>query len=344
MIRLLFFCFLCVCLSACAPRGEFGFASPSPGATVQDIWVANFRPVDPPAQGDRSPPRPERLQFSKARISIPPTHELGQIEWPVGKPNAATDFVTLSIDPIADKKSFARAVARDDSDNTGETVLFVHGYNTRHPEAVYFAAQIANDFEVPSPVTLFSWPSAGVSAGYLYDRDSALIARDQLEQVLIALTQNGRKVILLGHSMGNQVIMETLRQIEISGSLDIPRKIESLIMVSPDIDGELFYTQARRIRQLPPRAVIIAARQDSALRISARLTGRSNRLGSSTDRRAVRDLPIAVVDASEFKDGQSNHSIGLTSPSAISIFRNIDPGNLPGQVRRAQTVKITELR
>ncbi len=339
---------ICACfavLTACAPRGEISFGAPVPQASVHDIWIANFRATAPPAEGDRSPPRPTTLQFEKAEVSVPPSHSTGQIEWPRSTPNAATDFVTLSAETFASPVRFAQALAQSEKAVTGETFVYVHGYNYTHGEAVYQAAQIVHDYEVPSPMVLFSWPSAAAPVGYLYDRDSALIARDQLEQVLVALTrEQGRKVTLLGHSMGNLLIMETLRQIELSGSLNIAEKIDALIMVSPDIDGELFYTQARRIGQLPNRSVIIAARQDSALRLSARLTGRENRLGSATDRRAVRDLPVVVIDASDLADGGNNHSIGLTSPAAIAILKNVDPDSLPGEVQESAIIKLVDLR
>ncbi|MGC1495568.1 MAG: alpha/beta fold hydrolase [Sulfitobacter sp.] len=272
------------------------------------------------------------MSFQKTIVSVPQAHQSGQIEWPKGKPDAATDFVTLSNQPYADMPTFVSQIAKHDQNNTQETMLFVHGFNVRHAEAVYQLAQISHDFEIPSQTVLFSWPSAGVPAGYLYDRDSILIARDQLENVIRALTrQSGRKVTLLGHSMGNLLIMETLRQIEIGGDFDVEKKIGALIMISPDIDGELFYTQASRLKQLPQPAIIIAARQDKALRLSALLTGRTNRLGSQTDRSSVRDLPFTVIDATDLGGRGPNHDIALTSPAAISVLKNLDQRLLPGE-------------
>ena len=312
---------------------------------MHDVWIANFRPTDPPAQGQRSPPRPDRLSFQRAAVSVPPTHTVGQIEWPDGAPSGLQNFVTIEQQDIPSAADFARRIARADTGATGTTFLYVHGYNYTHGEAVYQMAQIAHDFDVPSPTVLFSWPSAGVPVGYLYDRDSTLIARDQLEEVIVALTrQPGRRLEILGHSMGNLLIMETLRQIEISGSVDIADKIAALIMISPDIDGELFYTQAARLRSLPRNTVILAARQDRALRVSALLTGRTNRLGSETDRAAVRDLPVAIVDTSQFaRDGRS-HAVPLTSPSAIAILRRAQENPRVISGRSDRVIDLSSLR
>lgn len=321
-------------VSACAERGEIQYGTPSPGAKVQKIWVAKFRTSLEPEPGQLSPPRPTKLTFEMNEVSVPKGHQTGKIEWPRNTPDAETDFVTLSTQEFPNIGSFAANVAKADKLRTGGTVLFVHGYNYTHGEAVYQLAQIVHDFETPSPSVLFSWPSAGEPAGYVYDRDSVLIARDQLEQVIIGLTrQPGRKLVIMGHSMGNFLVMETLRQIEISGSVNIGAKIDALFMISPDIDGELFYTQAARLKRLPDPSVIVAVDQDKALRLSALLTGRTNRLGSQTDRKAVGNLPISVVNASNLAAGGSNHSIALTSPAAIAIIKNLEVTALPGETK-----------
>ena len=329
--------------AACAPRGEIEFAPPVPGAELHTIWTAKFRSDRQPGQGQRSPPRPEKLVFERNQISVPKTHQPGQIEWPKGLPDAATDFVTLSQETVNGIDTFAQAVRNSDGKTSQPIFLFVHGYNYTHAEAVYQMAQIVHDFDVPAPPVLFSWPSAGVPFGYLYDRDSALIARDALEDLLIALTNvPGAEVTILAHSMGNFLVMETLRQMEISGSINIEKKIAELIMISPDIDGELFYRQASRLRDLPEPTVILAAKQDKALRLSARLTGRSNRLGSETDRNAVRDLPVLVIDTSALGANGSNHSIPFSSPTAIAILKKAGPDNLPGETVEPGLVRLTD--
>ncbi|WP_160170255.1 alpha/beta hydrolase [Sulfitobacter noctilucicola] len=325
MIVRLLLVLLTVCtLASCAPRGVIAVAEPAPDSRLHDIWVASFRATVEPEAGQTLPPRPKAMTFERQRIAVPPTHQTGQIEWPKGLPEPAKNFVTADTAYYESIGAFSNAVRAADLTATGNTFLFVHGYNYTHGEAVYQMAQIAHDFEIPSPPVLFSWPSAARAAGYLYDRDSVLIARDQLEDLIVALTRSpDRKLIIMGHSMGTFLLMETLRQIEISGSVDIPAKVESLILVSPDIDGELFYTQAARLSKLPDPSLIIAAKQDKVLRLSAFLTGRTNRLGSETDRGAVGDLPITVVDASNLGTNGTNHSIALTSPTAITILKNL---------------------
>ncbi|MEM8542182.1 MAG: alpha/beta fold hydrolase [Pseudomonadota bacterium] len=332
-----------LCLTACAERGELLFAEADPNATKHKIWVSKLRSdVQAGAQG--SPPRPSELSFEAITVSVPTTHTPGNIEWPDGKPNAQTDFVSTNKSGFEDISEFAAEISRADTVGRAETLVFVHGYNTRHAEAVYQLTQFVHDFEVPVPPVLFSWPSAGVTAGYLYDRDSALLARDHLESTLIALTQNGRKVVLVGHSMGSYLIMETLRQIALKGSLDIESKIEALALMAPDIDGELFRDQATAIGELPDPFILMVAEQDRALRISSLLTGLRPRLGSQTDRAIVGDFPISVVDVSDLAaGGEFNHKIATTSPAAISILRQMTMQAPPGETHIGALVVLSQI-
>lgn len=310
-------------LSGCAERGVLEFSTPDAFATTHKIWVSNFR-SDIQADARSAPPRPDTLSFEVIEVSVPATHTPGKIEWPDGPPDARTDFVSVGQSQFESIDSFVADVARADCSGRAETLVFVHGYNTRHAEAVYQLAQFVHDFDVPVPPVLFSWPSAGVTAGYVYDRDSALLARDELEATLVSLTRNGRKVVLVGHSMGSYLIMETLRQIALKGTLDIDRNIQAVTLMAPDIDGELFRDQAMAIGDLPDPFILLVAEQDNALKFSSLLTGRRPRLGAQTDRAIVGDLPISVVDVSDLAaGGQFNHKIATTSPSAIAILRRL---------------------
>ena len=118
------------------------------------IWVANFR-SDVQADASGAPPRPLDLSFEAVSVSVPATHAPGKIEWPDGPPDASTDFVTIGQRQFETINRFASDVARSDQSRLNETLVFVHGYNTRHAEAVYQLAQFVHDFEVPVPPVLF---------------------------------------------------------------------------------------------------------------------------------------------------------------------------------------------
>ncbi|MEM1362771.1 MAG: alpha/beta hydrolase [Pseudomonadota bacterium] len=338
-MRLIFFAMICVLLLGCAPRGVIESGAPAPEASVREVFVARFR-QDTGQVKNFGARRPGELSFERLSVSIPPTHQVGQVEWPRGTPDARTDFVTVDSETYPDMASFARAIAASDRSGERESVIHVHGYNTTHGEAVYGAAQVAYDMDVPVPMVIFSWPSAAQTKGYVYDRDSALISRDQLEELIVTLADDpGRDVFLTAHSMGSYLLMETLRQIEVSGRLDLHTDISGVTLLAPDIDPELFRQQATRIGDLPEPFIVVVAEQDKALRFSGGLTGRGVRLGTLTDPEELTGLGVTLVDVGTLSDGKRyDHNISNTSPAAIAIFRKLNEIAPPGELPALETI------
>ena len=78
------------------------------------------------------------------------------------------------------KQGFYNALGAADGN---ERLLYIHGFNNNHADGVLRAAQMAEDYEFEGPAIHFSWASAAVPYGYAYDNESALQARDALEDV-----------------------------------------------------------------------------------------------------------------------------------------------------------------
>ncbi len=314
---------LCVGLvSACAERDTAKRAAPHPSARIQPVYVATTRALDRtgPAFGEA---RPTRLNHFRADISVPPTHTVGQIEWPGKKPDARTDFVVTDTHLYRDMPEMVRAVQRAVPGR--ETMVFVHGYNNTLSEAMYRLAQIRADFNDGSPAVLFSWPSAGDPRGYVYDRDSVLFARDDMENLLQGLTRApGEKVFLMAHSVGSHLTMEVLRQAALRGDRRLLNRISGVVLMSPDIDPDLFRRQAQAIGQLPQPFIIFTSKQDHALGLSALLSGRKPRLGVVDSHEEVKGLGVKVVDFSEVSDGKGlNHIVPVTSPAAVRLLKGL---------------------
>jgi esterase/lipase superfamily enzyme len=313
-------------LGACAPRATALRAAPDPAATIQPVYVATGRELDQtgPIFGLE---RPEGLRFFRADISVPPTHAPGQIEWPEGPPDAATDFVVTGTEVYDGAAALQRAMRRENP-GTHETLLFVHGYNNTLSEAMYRLAQIQTDFDTGMPGVLFSWPSAGDPRGYIYDRDSVLFARDDLTAVLRQLTSGpGDKVFLLAHSMGSSLVMEALRSIALSGDRHLLNRISGVVLMSPDIDPDVFDRQAEAIGRLPQPFLIFITKADRALSLSGFITGRKPRLGMIDRADKVQRPDVQVIDFTALADGSGlNHFVPVTSPSAIGFLRDIMAG------------------
>jgi esterase/lipase superfamily enzyme len=311
-----------VALSACAPRPTAMRGAPDPAAQVQPIHVATGR------RFDRTGPifgyaRAPGLRYFRADISVPPTHAPGRIEWPDGPPDAATDFVVTGTE-VFDGPD--RLVSRMRADGGGrETLVYVHGYNNTLSEAMFRLAQIRTDFEVTMPALLFSWPSAGDPRGYVYDRDSVLFARDDLVALLDRLTAGPHdRVFLLAHSMGSQLVMEALRQAAISGDRSVLSRLSGVVLMSPDIDPDVFARQAEAIGALPQPFFIFITRADRALTLSGLLTGRKPRLGVIDAAGEVARPDVQVIDFTDLATGEAfNHYVPVTSPAAIEMLNRL---------------------
>ena len=310
--------------AGCAPRQSADRGPELPGAEIEKIYVATQRALDHPRQSFGQP-RNEELNFFRASISIPPNHEPGQVEWAESGevPDPREHFIVTDTRVIAGADRFANQVAR--SARGQETMLFVHGYNNTLSDAMYRLAQMRTDFEITMPTVLFSWLSSGDPRGYIYDRDSVLFARDDLEKVLNRLTStNGERVLLVAHSMGAHLAMEVMRQAALRGNRQLLSRISGVVLMSPDLDPDLFRSQAEAIGDLPQPFLVFVSRQDRALSLASFITGRKPRLGVIDGPEAVAGLGVKVIDFTALADGEGlNHSVPATSPAAISVLRGM---------------------
>lgn len=319
-------------LAACGRPQATGFSQPVPEATVQTIYVATLRlPSQRGAMFGKD--RSDTMTYARANISIPPGHETGQIERGSGRINATHHFAPLSVTRLNGNEALAKQLANARTAQHEPLLLYVHGYNNTLEDAAFRLAQIQHDFDLPNPSLLFAWPSAGDPLGYAYDRDSVLFARSDLAQLLETLnrTTNSR-IILLGHSLGSHLVMEALRQLALEGKSRPLAALDAVVLMSPDIDPDVFRKQAREIGPLPQPFVIMTSQKDRVLNLAALLTGDKTRLGRLQDNADMRNLNVTVLDFSPFEAGTSaGHMVPVSSPAAIRFLRRLTDG--AGQAR-----------
>ena len=269
------------------PYGTLIVGPTAPDASKVDILVATTRaPVVEPPGVMFGGSRGRGLDFADIVVSIPPdrARQPGDVQVASSPPgNPEREFVILR----ADRMDLAQARANFDTRvrrAPGRRVLiFVHGYNTRFEEAVYRFAQIVHDARVNVAPVLFTWPSGGNLTDYVYDRDSALYSRDAFEAVMQALVNDPSvdSITILAHSMGNYLVMESLRQMSIRNR-GLSPKIRDVMMAAPDIDIDVFRRQIAEIDSGPRPAyfTLFVSRDDRALGISSFLARDSTRLGA----------------------------------------------------------------
>lgn len=323
-MRRIFIAFSLSVLIACTPRGEVTL-DPQAVAVgqVQKIYIGTTRKQD--ENGSFGDTRSEQIRFARYDVSVPPVRKLGEIKWPPrnGKIDPQKQFLTTDQIVYQTEALFRGDLSKQLAANGGEAVIFVHGYNNNFAEGVYRVAQFAHDLKLPGAVVHYAWPSAAEPLGYAYDRDSALFARDGLELLLHEVAAAGAKrIVLVAHSMGAGLTIEAMRQTAIRGDRKTMDLISGVILISPDIDVDVFKISARAIGKLPQPFVIFGSDRDRALRFSALLSGQSDRLGSLKDISRLADLKVTFLDVSEFSEGMGHFTVG-DSAALIKLLSGI---------------------
>lgn len=325
VMRLLLVLALMVSVGACVDRTQ----SPTVPAALnvgsnQTIFVATSR--EEISGGQFGAERADHLSLLEFTVSIPPSHTPGELEYGYGNPDPQKEFV------IADRHEFESATAFDTkvrralgklAPGNRDVTIFVHGYNSTQAETAFRAAQLAHDLKQPGLKFIYSWPSQGKALGYVYDNDSMLFARDGLEQLVRNLNTIGaRHVNIVAHSLGGALLVETLRQIDIQQPGSAARLVDGVILISPDLDIEVFHTQMKRLKKVPEPFVIFVSKKDKMLNISSMLRGKGRvRLGNIDNVDKIDDLPVEIVDTTAFSaDAASSHFVAATSPALIALL------------------------
>ncbi len=273
-------------LAACADRPGHELLVPVSvpaidGTKIVTVYVATTRnrlAVDATHFGTG---RDLRLTYAEYKISIPPTHKQGQIEWPNGTPDPRQNFVTVS-ERLLDENQFRTAIENQRVGKLKPDVsLFVHGYNTNFQEALYRTAQLTGDSQSDSVSVLFAWPSEATVTGYVADKDAVTFSRDRLVDVLTMFGRDPRlgNIVVTGHSMGCWLTVEAIRQLRLTGKNDVIRRLR-VILAAPDIDVDVFRAQIAVIGPLDPPMAVLVSKDDVALSVSELISGKHKRVGA----------------------------------------------------------------
>ena len=319
-----------VLVMSCGPRGQITLA-PSAAAVgvVEPIYFATSRGVSvAPELFDTS--RTPGVSYARFDVSIPPDRNPGSVDFP-GRlpPDPRKHMLTVEQLRFQQGGDFRAALNKslNKPGSNKRAIIFVHGFNTNLAEGVYRIAQMAHDMELPGTIVHFSWPSAGNAFGYVHDRDSATFSRDALEEVVNEVARSdASEIVLMAHSMGTALAMEALRQIHIRGNTRVQNRIGAVILISPDLDVDVFRSQMAAIKDPPQPFVIFGSPRDRALRLSAVLTGEPARLGNLADTSTIEDLPVNFIDVEAFTDGSSHFALA-TSPELIELLNKFRDAN-----------------
>jgi esterase/lipase superfamily enzyme len=286
------------------------------------LFIASMRRGEDGTDGEGHP------GFSLESISVPANHRVGAIERAsFGGPDSKRHFALLSHRSM-EEGEFLSEIAAHVSGRVGvssDILLYVHGFNTSLDEARFRIVQIVADARFTGVPALFAWNSKGELFAYESDKESATVARDALEKLIVDLshTPGVGRVHILAHSMGSWLTMEALRSISISGHPNLDGKLGEVMLAAPDIDLNVF---ERQIARLDPRHVsIFVANNDRALSLSSRIAGDRRRLGAMDptnpkDKAELDRLGVTVHDISSFSTDFVGHGAFAEAPDVVRLI------------------------
>ena len=217
-------------------------------------------------------------------MRIPTKHEIGHIERPSNwslfgitlssAPSEREHFIIKKVAPLSES-AFGQAIKEK---HAKIALVFVHGFNTTFEDALYLNAQIDWDLQYSGLSVLFTWASRGSVADYIYDKESAYLARDGFIKLLETLKREYgiEQVNVLAHSMGNLIAVDALANYARTSN---PVQIAHLVMAAPDVDRDQFLAQVPVAKAIVGGMTIYASSADRALAASRELAGGIPRAG-----------------------------------------------------------------
>jgi esterase/lipase superfamily enzyme len=300
----------------------------APASTIgstHEIFVATTRKkatADPRQvfDGERS----LTTSYARVDVTVPKTHQVGNIERAKGRAasDPAKDFTARRVTSYANQQQFAKALGADVTLRGDRALVFVHGFNNGFDDGIYRLTQIAADTSYPGTPVLFSWASGARLTDYVYDKESANAARDDLEATLRLIARTKVKSIdIIAHSMGTWVTMEALRQLAITGDRDLNGKLGYVILASPDIDVDVFKKQMIRYGKPDKPFTVLLSGDDRALKLSSFISGSKPRVGDYNDAADLASYGVVVVDLTKTKSADRlNHAKFADNPILVQLL------------------------
>lgn len=293
--------------------------------STHEIFVATTR--KPATKDPRQVFTGERsltTSYGRVDVTVPKAHQVGSIERAKGRAESdpARDFTAIRALSYPDQQQFAKALSADVTMRGDRALVFVHGFNNGFDDGIYRLTQIAADTNYPGTPVLFSWASGGKATDYIYDKESANAARDDLEATLrLVARTNVKSIDIIAHSMGTWVTMEALRQLAITGDRDLHGKLGYVILASPDIDVDVFKKQMTRYGKPDKPFTVLLSGDDRALKLSSLISGSKPRVGDYKDAADLASYGVIVVDLTKTKGGDRlNHAKFADNPILVQLL------------------------
>lgn len=278
------------------------------------------------------------LSHGLAHVSIPKSHEVGIVEQPkwyhhvIGVADDPERFFKIQDIKDFDEQTFYRRVdAFQVARKSREAFVFIHGYCNTFQDALFRSAQMTFDMSFSGACLCYSWPSAGKISSYLRDGVNAEWSVPHLEDFLMKLSSvpNIDQLHLVAHSMGNQVLVGAMENLQLKGQ---ETRFNQILLTAPDIDAGVFHQVHDKITAMADRVTLYASRNDRALKASGDFTD-FPRLGDISEGIFISD-GMDTIDASDVDTDLYGHNYFAGSDSVLDDIRRLMDDGAPPPERQ----------
>jgi esterase/lipase superfamily enzyme len=269
-----------------ATRGRDGFDLPGapttrppaePDKAEYVVWYGtNRRPNDPADPGKGySAMRDRVVHYGSCRVFLPNSHKIGSIGSPWWKRLLTlTDdrLRLLAVSELAETAYWEAVVSHlaAVSEDEGNALIFVHGYNVSFEGAALRAAQIGFDLSVKGAMAFFSWPSRGVPRGYPADAATIEASEGVIADFMTAFAErSGAKAVhIIAHSMGNRGVLRAVNRIAAQAQRRTGKPFGQIILAAADVDADVFRQFCVAYGEVASRTTLYISKRDLALEAS----------------------------------------------------------------------------
>ena len=221
------------------------------------------------------------LKYGVSKVSIPKTHEIGEIErpslWRFEFSEDPKKHIVIHENKVLSKDAFFDQLKNKLGFSAKKSsFLFVHGYNVTFADAARRTAQMSYDLKFDGEPVFYSWPSKAEVAGYTMDEANIKWAQTNIKHFVIDyLDRSGaEEIFLIAHSMGNRGLTRAIIE-ALSERPELKSKIKEVILAAPDIDADVFKRDiAPKMAELIQKPITLyVSADDVALEASKKVHG-----------------------------------------------------------------------
>lgn len=297
-------------------------------AALREFYSGHVGAVFGPRRDSRS-----QVRYGYCDVSIPPTHEVGEVEQPwLGPEDESSHVVLKRTGLLADEAFFSavRTAIESAPKEERSCFVFVHGFYTSFETAARRTAQIKHDLQFPGAALFFSWPSRGRFLQYASDRNEIQHAYEYVRRFLLDVADRGGadRIHVVAHSTGADAVGRAIMTMGERGKI-----FDQIVLAAPDIDADVFREQiAPALARHARRTTLYCSQNDWAMRASYAFND-SRRAGDSSEGVVV-VAGADSVDVSKIDTGLLGHSYYA---DCLPLLRDVEAvlgRNLPPNERK----------